>query len=122
MDEKITLPSSFTTMDLIATKRALRLDLEFSLSPIVLEGNSKNTIDALMCEESLLANYRHLVDNAKRLANQFESVELSPVKREGNSAAQNIARQARHVSELLVSMKDVPPHLSVVIQAESAFR
>ena len=87
MDEKITLPSSFTIVDLIAAKRALRLDLEFGLSPIVLEGNSKNTIDALMCEESLLANYRHLVDNAKRLANQFESVEFSHVKRKGNSAA-----------------------------------
>ena len=121
MDEKITLPSSFTTMDLIATKRALRLDLEFGLSPIVLEGNSKNTIDALMCEESLLANYRHLVDNAKRLANQFESVEFSHVKTEGNIEAHNIARHVRHVSKLSVWMEDVPPHLFVVIQAELAF-
>ena len=122
MDEKITLPYSVTNVELMVAKRALRLALDFGLSPIVLNGNSKNTIDALMCEVSLLADYGHLVDDARRLANQFESVELSPVKREGNSAAQNIARQARHVSELLVWMEDVPPHLSIVIQAESAFR
>ena len=121
MDEKITLPYIVTAVELIGAKRILKLALDFGLSPIVLNGNSKNTIDALMCEVSLLADYGHLVDNARRLANQFESVELSPVKREGNSAAQNIARQARHVSELLVWMEDVPPHLSIVIQAESAF-
>ena len=122
MDEKITLPYSATTVELIAAKRALRLALDFGLSPIDLKGNSKNTIDALMCEESLLADYEHLVDNAKRLANQFESVEFSHVKREGNSVAHNNARHARHVSKLSEWMEDVPPHLSAVFQAKSAFR
>ena len=121
MDEKITLPYIVTAVELIGAKRILKLALDFGLSPIVLEGNSKNTIDALMCEESLLANYRHLVDNAKRLANQFESVEFSHVKTEGNIEAHNIARHVRHVSKLSVWMEDVPPHLFVVIQAESAF-
>ncbi|KAL0008389.1 hypothetical protein SO802_009891 [Lithocarpus litseifolius] len=121
MDKKITLPYSVTAMELITTKRALRLALDFSLSHIVREGNSKNTIDALMCEESLLSNYGHLVDDAKRLANQFESMEFSNVNREGNSAAHNIARHARHVSELSVWMEDVPPHLSAIIQVELAF-
>ena len=122
MDEIITLPYTVTTVELIAAKRALRLALDFVLSLIVLEGNSKNTIDALMCEVSLLADYGHLVDDTKRLANQFDFVVFSHVKREGNSAAQNIARHAKHVSELSVWMEDVPPHLSAVIQAESAFR
>ena len=122
MDEKITLPYSIIAVELMAAKRALRLALDFGLSPIVLDGNSKNTIDALMCEISLLVDYGHLVDDARRLANQFESVEFSHVKREGNSAIQNIARHVRYVSELSVWMEDVPPHLSTVIQTESAFR
>ena len=70
----------------MAAKRALRLAIDFGLSPVVLDGNSKNTINALMCEISLLADYGHLVDDARRLANQFEFVEFSHVKREGNSA------------------------------------
>ena len=121
MDEKITLPYSVTNVELMVAKRALRLALDFGLSPIVLNGNSKNTIDALMCEESLLADYRHLVDDAKRLANQFESMEFSHVKREGNSAAHNIVRHVRHLCELSMWMEDVPQHLFAVIQAESAF-
>ena len=81
MDEKITLPYSIIAVELMAAKRALRLAIDFGLSPVVLDGNSKNTINALMCEVSLLADYGHLVDDARRLANQFESVELSPVDR-----------------------------------------
>lgn len=117
-DEKITLPYLVTVVEVIATKRALRMALDIGLSPIVLKGNSKNTIDALMCEGSLLVDYGHLVDDAKRLANQFESMEFSHVKREDNSAVYNIAR---HVSELSVWMEDVHPHLSTIIQAKSAF-
>ena len=69
MDEKIPLSYSVTTMEVNATKRALRLALDIGLSPIVLEGDSKITIDAVMCEGSLLADYGHYVDDAKRFAN-----------------------------------------------------
>ena len=86
MDKKITLPYVVTAVEMIAAKRALRLALVFGLSLIVLKRNSKNTIDALMCEVSLMADYRHLVDNAERSTNQFDSLEFSHVKREGNSA------------------------------------
>ena len=59
MDEKITLPYLVTVVEVIATKRALRFALDIGLSPIVLKGDSKNTIDALMWERSLLADYGH---------------------------------------------------------------
>ena len=121
MDEKITLPYLVTVVEVIAAKRALRFALDIGLSPIVLKGDSKNTIDALMWEGSLLADYGHLVDDAKRLANQFESMEFSHIKREDNSVVYNIARHARHVSELSVWTDDVPPHLYAIIQAKSAF-
>ena len=118
MDKKTTLPYLVTFVEVIATKRALKLALDIDLSPIVLEGDSENTIDALMCERSLLANYRYLVDDAKKLANQFESMEFSYVKSEGNSAVHNIAR---HVSELSIWMEDISSHFFVVIQAKSKF-
>ena len=90
MDKKTTLPYLVTVVEVIVAKRALRFALDIDLSPIVLKGDSKNTIDALMCEGSLLADYGHLIDDAKRLANQFEFMEFSYVKSEGNSAVHNI--------------------------------
>nr|POF23155.1 hypothetical protein CFP56_63617 [Quercus suber] len=57
MDKKITLPYSVTVVEVIVAKRALKLALDFGLSPIVLKRDSKNTIDALKCEGSLLAYY-----------------------------------------------------------------
>ena len=118
MDKKITLSYLVTVVEVIVAKRALKLALDIDLSPIVLEGDSKNTIDALMCEGSLLVNYGHLVDDAKRLANQFEFMEFSYVKSEGNKAVHNIVR---HVNELSVWMKNISPYLFVVIQAKSTF-
>ena len=57
MNKKIILPYSVIAAEVIAAMRALRLALAIGLSPIVLEGDSKNTIDALMCEGSLLMDY-----------------------------------------------------------------
>ena len=59
MDEKVTFPYLVTVVEVIAAKRALKFALDIGLSPIVLEGDSKNTIDALMWERSLLADYGH---------------------------------------------------------------
>ena len=59
MDEKITLPYSVIAVEVNAAKRALRLALDINLSPIVPEGDFKITIDALMCEGSLLTNHGH---------------------------------------------------------------
>ena len=42
------------------------------------------------------------------------------MRSQGNGAAHNSTRHARHVSEYTVWMEDVPPHLSTVIQAELA--
>ena len=118
MDKKITLPYLVTVVEVIAAKRALKLALDIDLSPIVLEGDSKNTIDALICERSWLTDYGHLVNDAKRLANQFESMKFSYVKSEGNSAVHNITR---HVNELSVWMENISPYLFAVNQAKLTF-
>ena len=85
---------------MIAVKRALKLALNIDLSPTVLEGDSKNTIDVLMCEGLLLIDYKHLVDNATRLANRFKSMKFSHIKREDNSAVYNITKHTRYISKL----------------------
>uniref|UniRef100_A0A7N2LI12 RNase H type-1 domain-containing protein n=1 Tax=Quercus lobata TaxID=97700 RepID=A0A7N2LI12_QUELO len=84
MVEKFPLPFSVTAMEVIATKKAFKFAFDLGLSSIVLEGNSKNTIDALLSEDSSLVDFGHLLDEAKMLANQFVDVEFTHVKKQGN--------------------------------------
>ena len=103
----------------MATIHALKLALELGHLSIILEGDSKIAIDAFWSKQQSLTKCGHLIEEAKWLANQFEAVEFNYVLRKCNSAAHNIARHARHVSKCTVWMKDVPPHLSIVIQVDS---
>ena len=109
MAETFPLPFLVTAMEVIATTKALLFANDLDLPSIVLESDSKITIDALAGENSSLAEYGHLVDEAKELAKDFMYIEFSHVLRQKNSAAHNIARHARHVSEYSVWMEDVPP-------------
>ena len=54
MAEVFLLPFS-----VIATSKVLRLAHDLGLSSIVLEGDSKTTIDALLCESPSLTDYGH---------------------------------------------------------------
>ena len=81
MVEKFPLPFSVTAMEVITAKKAFKFALDLGLSSIVLEGDSKNTIDALLSKDASLANFGHLIDEAKMLANQFVDVEFTHVKR-----------------------------------------
>lgn len=76
MDNKFFLPYLVTVVEVIQ-ERMLLGSIDIGLSSIVLEGDSKITIDALMCEEPSLADYGNLVDEAKLLANQLEYVEFN---------------------------------------------
>ncbi|XP_023911951.1 uncharacterized protein LOC112023571 [Quercus suber] len=50
MAEAFPLPFSITTVEVIAAGKALKLARDLALTSIVLEGDSKTTIDALLCE------------------------------------------------------------------------
>ena len=104
MAENFPSPFSINVVEVIAAKKALKFALELGLSTIVLEGDSKHTIDALLSEEVSLIDIGHLIEEEKLYGDQLDVVEFSHVKREGNKTAYNIARHARHVSELSVWM------------------
>ena len=120
MAETFPLPFLVIAVEVIVATKALRFANDLGLPFIVLEGDSKITIDVLAGENPSLTEYGHLVDEAKELAKDFTYIEFSHVLRQKNSATHNIARYARHVSEYSVWMEDVPPHLFSIIQANSA--
>ena len=121
MANNFPLAFSVYAVEVFAAKEALKFALGLGLSTIILEGDSKHTIDSVMCEDVSLADIGHLIEEAKLYGRQFNVIEYRHVKREGNRAAHNIARHPRHVSEFSVWMEDVHPHLFAVIQADSAF-
>ena len=121
MAETFPLPFPVIAVEIIAATKALRFANDLGLPSIVLEGDSKITIDALASENLSLTEYGHLVDEAKELARDFMYIEFNHVLRQKNGAAHNIARHARHVSEYSVWMEDVPPHLFSVIQVDSVY-
>ena len=115
---KHTLPYSILAVKVLAAVHAFRLALELGHLSIILEGDSKVAIDAFWSKQQSLTECGHLIEEAKWLANQFEAVEFNYVLRKCNIAAHNIARHAKHVSECMVWVEDVPPHLAIVIQVD----
>ena len=65
MEDSISLPFSIDAVEAFAAKEALKFAQERGLSAIVLEGDSKCTIDSLLCEDVSLATIGHLIDEAK---------------------------------------------------------
>ena len=65
MAKGISLPFFVDAVEAFAAKEALKFAQERGLSAIVLEGDSKRTIDSLLCEDVSLAAIGHLIDKAK---------------------------------------------------------
>ena len=65
MADGSSLPFSVDAVEAFAAKEALKFAQERGLSAIVLEGDSKRTIDSLLCEDISLAAIGHLIDEAK---------------------------------------------------------
>ena len=120
MVDRFPLPHSIVVVELIATIKALKLVMELGHNSITLEGDSKTAIEAMRSGLPSLADYGHLLEEVKILADGFATLEFSFVPRQCNTLAHKIARHARHVSEYTVWMEDVPPHLSNVILATMA--
>lgn len=64
-------PYSPNAVEIIETTTTLRFALDIELSSIVLEGDSKTTIDALQSKGPSLAEVGNLIEEAKLLAIQF---------------------------------------------------
>nr|POE71779.1 hypothetical protein CFP56_31880 [Quercus suber] len=76
MAETFHLPFSVAAVEVIAAKKALQFARDIGLSSIILEGDSKITIDGLKSTYSSLNDYGHLLVEAKEVAKQMEAVEF----------------------------------------------
>ena len=65
MAEKIPLPYSVTTVEVLAAIKTLRFAGDIDLESFILEGDSKITIDALVGDNMEHAEFGNLIEEAK---------------------------------------------------------
>ncbi|XP_075657851.1 uncharacterized protein LOC142627844 [Castanea sativa] len=120
MVDRFPLPHSIVAVEVIVAIKALKFALELGHNSIILEGDSKIATKAMQSGIPTLADYGHLIEEVKMIAESFVSIALSFVPRQCNILAHKIARHVRHVSEYTVWIENVPPQLFTVIQAALA--
>jgi len=119
MTEKCNLPTLVDEVEAMAVVRAVVFAQELRFSSNILEGDSKKIMNTFKNDEPAFASYGHLIEEAKFLAESFVVFSVSHVKRQSNSVAHNLARYARHISDLSVWIESVSSHLNAVTLADS---
>ena len=86
MADTFPLPFSVDAVEVLAATKALMFAHELGLPAIVLEGDSKHTIESLKGDDESLADIGHLIEEAKQYGRQFNVIQYRHVKREHNKA------------------------------------
>nr|POE46393.1 hypothetical protein CFP56_71792 [Quercus suber] len=81
MADRFPLPHSIVAVEVIATIKALKLAMELGHNSIILDGDSKIAIEAMQSGHPTLADYGHLLEEVKMLAEGFAAIEFSFVPR-----------------------------------------
>ena len=101
-----------------AASRALQFASELGFNQGILEGDCQVVTNALIEDESSLSTVGVIIDDICFEASCYNQLRYSHIKREGNKIAHSLARYAIEISNFVVWMKDVSPHLFSVVQAD----
>ena len=120
MSQQMPLPTIVAQVEVLAARRVVEFVLEISITKVVIEGDSESIYRELQDPSPSLALHSHLIQDAKILSNSFQLVNFSHVRREGNTIAHALARNAINRPNLTVWMEDVPPDICHLVQADSS--
>lgn len=81
MADRFPFPHSIVAFEVIVAIKALNFALELGHNSIILEGDSKIAIEAMQSGFPALADYGHLIEEVKMLAESFVAIEFSFVPR-----------------------------------------
>ena len=115
MSYSVPFANSVVMVEAIVVVKALTFAKDIDLHFIVLEGDSELIMNSLKSKDISFVAYGHLIKEAKYFASSIVVYSFSHTKRLDNFVAHHMAR---HVSNYLVCMKDVPPHLNAVLVAD----
>ena len=116
LSEKIALPSSVETLELLVARRVVVFAVELGLQQISFEGDANGVIKALSQRDVTHSPVGHLVKDHlvkdfRSIASSLGTFSLSHTRRQGNNVAHALARRALFSFPLLVWMEDVPPNI-----------
>ena len=98
---------------LVAKAKATEIDIFFSwelgIREIILEGDSQIVMNAIANHDLGPIQIQQLVTGIKSWVPKFRTWKTSFTRREGNKAAQLMAKHARQISECTIWMEDTPP-------------
>jgi ribonuclease HI len=111
-----------TTAETVAVVQTLRFCKEIGFTKIYLEGDTKNTVDALLSSEANWSKSGHIIADAQLLLRRhscdFIYWEIKYVSREANFAAHNLAKLAAILGLERQWMDDIPDFISEIIRGE----
>ena len=116
------LPQAYSAVEVeaMAAATVLIFTNDIGVRGVILEGDSLAVIKALREGEQPLSPTGPLLEHVRMYSRRFETVLYSHSKREGNSVAHSLARYANSISDFLVWMEDVPPHIQSLVQVDLA--
>ena len=116
------LPQAYSAVEVeaMAAATVLIFTNDIGVRGVILEGDSLAVIKALREGEQPLSPTGPLLEHVGMYSQRFETVLYSHSKREGNSVAHSLARYANSISDFLVWMEDVPPHIQSLVQVDLA--
>ena len=97
LSQQIPLPLTALETKTLVVARALEFSQELGLNSVILEGDCEILIKLLMEDLLFIASSGLLIQDMKVIAESFQCIRFSHVRREGNKVAHNLGRHACHV-------------------------
>ena len=98
-----------------AASRALQFASELGFDQVIVEGDCQVLTNALIEDKSFLSTVGVIIDDIRFKVSCYNQLRYLHVKREGNKVTHSLVRYAIEISDFVVWMEDVPPHLLYVV-------
>ena len=117
LSQQIPSPASVEMVEVLAARQALLFAKELGFDKVVMEGDSKTVIKAILGDYMDCSYMGHVLQDIKLLFSSFSFISVKHIHREGNFVAHKLARQAIR-NPFLVWMESVPPDVLDVYQLD----
>ena len=100
---------------MLATRRAAIFAREMGFKNAWFEGDAEGVVRSIRDEDSSNAFVGHLMKDFMSIVGLFQTYSIFHVRRQGNSVAHALTREARMSFPLHIWMEDVPPNVLIFI-------
>ena len=117
LSQQIPSPALVEMVEVLEARQALVFAKELGFDKVVMEGDSKTVIKAILGDYMDCSYMGHVLQDIKLLFSSFSFISVKHIHREGNCVAHKLARRAIR-NHFLVWMESVPPDVLDVYQLD----